>query len=190
MRITPLEIRKQPFRKAIRGFDPDQVNGFLVQIAEEFEKIIRQNNELSTALKQCEAQLEHYQKIEKTLNETLLTAQKATDDARLNAQKEAELIIKDAQIRAERYEKESRDRVYSLEGDLSSLKAQRDSFLTRFRSMLRDQLALLDVISGTLKDVGSGPQNREKGFHSAGETMAEVSPQDALSTIFDTEEDA
>lgn len=152
MRITPLDIRKQPFRKTMMGFDRDEVNSFLEMVANEFEQIIKQNDELSTNVKLLQERIDAYEKIEKTLNETLITAQRATDEAKLNAQKEAELIIKDAQIRANKYEDRSRQKVNELESELMSLRTQRDSFLVRFKSMLRDQLALLDVISGSIKD--------------------------------------
>ena len=160
MRITPLDIRKQPFRKKLKGFDPDEVNSFLELVADEFESLNRQNDELASQLKQCSQQLDGYRRIEKTLNETLLTAQRATDEARLNAQKEAELIIKDAQIRADRYEHEARRRVHTLESELLSLKNQRESFLTRFKSMLRDQTALLEIMSDktSAEKAGSKPQ--------------------------------
>lgn len=152
MRITPLDIRKQPFRKTVMGFDRDEVNSFLEMVANEFEQIIKQNDEQATNVKLQQERIDAYEKIEKTLNETLITAQRATDEAKLNAQKEAELIIKDAQIRANKYEDRSRQKVNELESELMSLRTQRDSFLVRFKSMLRDQLALLDVISGSIKD--------------------------------------
>ena len=176
MRITPLDIRKQPFRKTVLGFDPDAVNSFLEMVASEFENSIKENNDLATRLKVCEQKLEQYVKIEKTLNETLLTAQRATDDARMHAQKEAELIIKDAQVRANRYEDEARRRVHTLESDLVSLKNQRDSFLARFRSMLRTQLELLAPISEDLRDERS---RKSPG----GETMDEVPSQPDLASM-------
>ncbi len=189
MRITPLDIRKQPFRKTLMGFDKDEVNSFLEMVANEFEQIIKQNDGLTGKVKIVEERIDGYAKIERTLNETLLTAQRATDDARLNAQKEAELIIKDAQIRADKYEDQSRMKVNNLESDLHSLKTQRDSFLTRFKSMLRDQLALVEVISGSLKDKDNGRQ-KAAGRNAFGksdaarlerviedETMDEVPPE-------------
>jgi cell division initiation protein len=190
MRLTPLDIRKQPFRKTLRGFDPEQVNGFLVQVAEEFEKIVKQNNDLLTQLKMSEKRVEDFTKIEKTLNDTLLTAQKATDDARMNAQKEAELIIKDAQIRAERVEHESRARVHTLQAELISLKTQRDGFLTRFKSMLRDQLGLLDIISDSYAGNQKNPAGKtEKKNAGAYESLTDFSPQSELTTIFEAEDE-
>jgi cell division initiation protein len=164
MRITPLEIRKHPFRSAFKGFDRDQVNSFLNMVADEVETLIRQNNELATQLKSNEQKLEHYTRIEKTLNETLITAQRATDEGRVNAQKEAELILKDAQIRASRHEDEVRRRVDGIEAELVALRNQRDSFLARFKAMLRTQLDLLTTISEDLAD--SAAQR--------GDTLAEV----------------
>jgi cell division initiation protein len=183
MRITPLDIRKQPFRKKMFGFDPDEVNSFLEMIAAEFEGIIAQNNDIMTNSKLMQQKLEEYTKIEKTLNETLITAQKATDDSRHNAQKEAELIIKDAQIRAARYEDDSRRRVHELESELVSLKNQRDSFLARFRSMLKTQLDLLGIISDDLKSTPA--DDMKSAIESIGdeETMAEVPQQQNISSM-------
>ena len=152
MKLTPLDIRKQPFPRILyRGFDPDAVNSFLEHVANDFQEIVSQNNEFATKVKALEQQLESYTKIEKVLNETLLTAQRSSDEAKVNAQKEAELIIKDAHIRADRYESEARRRVDLLENEIISIRNQRDSFLARFSAMLTTQLNLLEVISGELR---------------------------------------
>jgi cell division initiation protein len=152
MRITPLDIRKQPFRRAMRGFDSDAVNSFLEMMANEFEALIHQNSEYASRIKQLEEKCEGYAKIERTLNETLLMAQKMSDDARMNAQKEAELIVKDATVRAGQEENEIRRRILQLENDLASLKNQRDTFLARFKGLLTTQLSLLGIISGDLQE--------------------------------------
>ncbi len=176
MRITPLDIRKQPFRKTLWGFDPDEVNSFLEMVASEFEAIIKTDNDLQTQVKSLDQNLDHYVKIEKTLNDTLLTAQKATDEARLNAQKEAELILRDAQIRAGRYEDDSRRRVHELESEIVSLKNQRDSFLARFRAMLKTQLELLTVIGDDLR--GGRVADRKSSIETIDEeTIDEIPPQ-------------
>lgn len=182
MSITPLDIRKQPFRRKFWGCDPDEVSSVLNQIASEYEGIISQNNEYATKIKLLEQKLEGFIKIERTLNETLITAQRATDEARVNAQKEAELILKDAQMRAERYESEARNRAHDLEGELITLRNQRDSFLARFKAMLITQLNLLEVISGDLK---TGHENKEhtKSQLIEEETLAEVPPQPNLSSL-------
>lgn len=162
MRITPLDIRKQPFRRALRGFDSDAVNSFLEMVANEFEGLIHQNGEYATRIKLLEEKCEGYSKIERTLNETLLTAQKLAGDARVNAQKEAELIIKDATVRAGLEENEIRQRIMKLENDLASLKNQRDTFLARFKGLLTTQLNLLGAISDDLQGAGVQKMNSDE----------------------------
>ena len=161
MHITPLDIRKQPFCRAIRGFDSDAVNSFLEMVANEFEGLIHQNSEYASRIKQLEEKCESYSKIERTLNETLLTAQKISDDSRVSSQKEAELIIKEATIRAGQEENEIRLRILQLENDLASLKNQRDTFLARFKGLLTTQLSLLGIISGDLEDESDEPEESD-----------------------------
>lgn len=182
MRITPLDIRKQPFRKTMRGFDPDAVNSFLEMVASEYETIIGENNTFATRIKNLEQKLEGYEKIERMLNETLLTAQRATDEARVNAQKEAELIIKDAMIRAQRYEDEARSRVNTLESELVSMRNQRDSFLARFKAMLTTQLNLLGVISGELHE-NNGAANPVMELAEESTMMDDVPPQPTVTNL-------
>ena len=64
MRITPLDIRKQPFRKTVMGFDRDEVNSFLEMVANEFEQIIKQNDEQATNVKLLQERIDSYEKIE------------------------------------------------------------------------------------------------------------------------------
>lgn len=180
MHISPLDIRKQPFRKVLHGFDPDAVSSFLQMVASEYEAIIRSNNELASQLNVLEQRLEGYTRIERTLNETLLTAQRATDEARINAQREAELIIKDAMLRAERYEDEARNRVHVMESELVTLRNQRDSFLARFKSLLSTQLSLLEVISGDLQGLHESERPLQQ---SVDETMEEVPPQPNITSM-------
>jgi len=146
MKITPLEIRKHPFRTVFKGYDRDQVNSFLQQIATEVEELRSQNNQLAIQVKDLITQNERYKRIEDTLNETLLTAQRATDEARANAQKEAELIIKEAQVRVSKYEQDVQNRVLELQKEIKSLEAQKEGFLMRYHSLLSDQLKFIDVI--------------------------------------------
>jgi len=173
MHITPLEIRKHPFRKTFRGFDPDAVNSFLEMVAGEFEALIRSCNENASQAKLVEEKLAGYVRIEKTLNDTLIMAQRVADESRVNAQKEAEVIIKDATVRGHKEEQETRNRIAKLENELASLKNHRDSFLERFKGLLSTQQSLLGTISDDLRHdsvdgkPGSYTSNKELGGVSA-----------------------
>jgi DivIVA domain-containing protein len=46
LRLTPLDIKKQEFKRSMRGYDPEEVNAFLEMVAEEFEALHREKNRL------------------------------------------------------------------------------------------------------------------------------------------------
>ena len=52
MPITPLEIRKQEFRKMLRGYDPHEVRSFLEMVSTELESLLRENAGLNEKVKE------------------------------------------------------------------------------------------------------------------------------------------
>jgi hypothetical protein len=75
--------------------------------------------------------------------------------------------------------------VHELESELVSLKNQRDSFLARFRSMLKTQLELLAVISDDLKGgLRSGLKSSIETIDEE-ETMDEIPSQPNISSSMD-----
>ena len=89
MRITPLDIRKQEFKKSMRGFDPDEVFAFLNTVAEEYEAALSDNKGLREHIVNLKERLNEFKNMEKNLRNTLLTAEKLTADTKKNARNEA-----------------------------------------------------------------------------------------------------
>ena len=78
MRITPLDIRKQEFRKAMRGLDSDEVYAFLSTVAEEYEAALSDNKALRERVLELDDKVQEYRNLERTLRDTLLTAERVT----------------------------------------------------------------------------------------------------------------
>jgi len=144
LRITPLDIRKQEFRKAFRGFDCEEVEAFLDIMADEFEKLTGENLELREKVRNLEGTLAEYRKLEETLRDTLVTAQKTTDQVQQNAKREAELILKDAELKAEQIVEEARRRVSQISAQIAELRSQRDSLIAKLRAICNSQIELLE----------------------------------------------
>ncbi len=79
MKLTPLDIRKQEFKRVLRGLDPDEVEAFLGMMADEFEMLIREKNQLNDELIKLRTQLQDYQQVESTLRDTLVKAQNTVE---------------------------------------------------------------------------------------------------------------
>src|SRR5262249_19869771 len=100
--LTPLEIQKQTFARKLKGFDPQEVRAYLQLMAEEVENLVRDVDRLSRENAMLREDLDDHNQRERILKDTLLSAQKVSEDVKSNARKEAELIVKDAELLSER----------------------------------------------------------------------------------------
>jgi cell division initiation protein len=125
MRIAPLDLRQQRFRKALNGFDRTEVVAFLTEAADDYEHALREIDRLREDLSRSEALLSEHRERETNLRNTLLTAQKLADQVKEVAQSEAELIIKEAQGRADLLLQKAQNRLEDIERDINELRLRR-----------------------------------------------------------------
>ncbi len=123
--LTPLDIQKQTFRRVFKGYEPEDVRGYLQSIAEEIERLVRDVDRLSRDNSMMREDLEEHSQRERILKDTLLSAQKVSEEVRANAHKEAELIVKDAELVAERVVGQAMSRVADIERAIQDLKIER-----------------------------------------------------------------
>jgi len=147
VKLTPLDIRKQEFKRTMRGLDPDEVEAFLSMVADELEMIIRERNQLNDELIKLRTQLKDYQQVEHTLRETLVKAQNTVEESRANSRREAELILHEAELKAEEIVKDAKDELNNLKNEIALLRVQKDSFAKRLRHLLESQIELLEVLN-------------------------------------------
>ena len=146
MNITPLDIRKQEFRKKMRGYDAEEVQGFLDQVAGALEEANASVATLEERLKEAESRLGHYRLIEQNLQDAAVTVQRSLDETKRLAEKEAELIVREAHTRAEKEAEALKDRVSRLQDDVATLEMQRANFLVRLRAVVRSQSDLIEAM--------------------------------------------
>lgn len=125
MRIAPLDLRQQRFKKAVRGFDPTEVVAFLTEAADDYEHALREIDRLRQDLARMEALLTEHREREANLRNTLLTAQRLADDMKEAAQNEARMIVREAQGRADLLLQKAQVRLDEVERDITELRLRR-----------------------------------------------------------------
>ncbi|UCH21794.1 MAG: DivIVA domain-containing protein, partial [Deltaproteobacteria bacterium] len=125
MKITPLDIQQQKFKIRFRGFDPQEVDLFLEQIADAFESRLKANEKLQEEIRRLENESQGYKKREETFKRALLNSQKVLEQMKENAQKSSELIIAEAEVKAEKILNKAHNRLAQLHEDIAELKRQR-----------------------------------------------------------------
>ena len=153
MKITPLDIRRQEFDRKVRGLDPEEVETFLEMVADEFEAVLKEHSTLKERITSLESQVASFREMEKTLQDTIVTAQKARDEAKSDAHKEADFIVREAELKAERWIEEARQEVMYLQKELATLKGHKASFIAKMRTLLNSQSELLNVLELDQKEL-------------------------------------
>jgi cell division initiation protein len=146
MKITPLDIQQQQFKgKLFGGLDPEDVDAFLQTVAQEMEDLVRENGELKEQAKKIAAQMDELTQRETNIRETMLAAQKVTEDMKANAQKEVQLIISEAELKAERLVADAEKRLIQTNEQLQELRRQKLQFEQSFKSLLETHGKLISL---------------------------------------------
>jgi DivIVA domain-containing protein len=143
--LTPLDVRRYEFGKAIRGFDPERVNQFRDQVAEELERLSRVNQELDAKAKGFHEQLRAFRERDKAINEALVSAQQLRNEIREQVEKEAQLILREARAEGDRILDEARSGIRRVEDQLAALERGRRAYLAQLRLMIERQLSEINA---------------------------------------------
>jgi DivIVA domain-containing protein len=143
--LTPLDVRRYEFGKSMRGFDPDRVNQFREQVAEELERLSRVNQELEAKARGFHEQLRAFRERDKAINEALVSAQQLRNEIREQAEKEAQLILREARADADRLLDEARGEIRRMEEQIAALDRGRRAYLGQLRLMIERQLSEITV---------------------------------------------
>jgi cell division initiation protein len=151
MQITPLDITQKSFRRALRGFDRDEVEAFLGLVASELEGALKELQTLRDDSRRKEEEIAQLRSRERALQETMITAQKACEEIREAARKEAEITLSEAELQAEKIVQSAHQRYVRVVDDIHEMKRQRAQFESSVRSIVEGHLKLLE----TFEDVAS-----------------------------------
>ncbi len=145
MKITPLDIQQMVFKVGFRGYDKEEVNRFLEELAETVEELNRDNAVQREKIVFLEQQMAELKRTEATLSNTLVSAQSLAEDVKRSAQREAELVVKEAELKAGEMMRQARVELTNTQRDLTALQKQRLLMVERLRATLRTFERMLEV---------------------------------------------
>ncbi|HYR61797.1 MAG TPA: DivIVA domain-containing protein, partial [Actinomycetota bacterium] len=93
MSLTPEDIQGKRFHDAFRGYNHEEVDVFLDEVAANFTAVFQELQGARTQITELEAQLADVKGTEGMLKRTLLAAQRAADDAVAEAKAEAARLV-------------------------------------------------------------------------------------------------
>lgn len=140
--ITPNDIATKDFKKVAVGYSPEEVDTFLDDIYEDYEKLYRES--LKEKPKAVAEDTDRFGNLEKSIERTLRFAEAAAEETKAAAQTEAEAVLAEAKTQAREILSAAKTRAAQLEQDILALENRYELMKTRVKLLLYAEIELLD----------------------------------------------
>lgn len=181
MKITPMDINNKEFKKALRGYNSEEVDEFLDEVVDNYEELFKENAILKERISALNDKVDHYSKIENTIQNTLLLAQNTAEQAKATAQKEADIIVKNANETAQRILDKAHNDVLQINDEYDRVKQEFVKFRAKFRNFMNTQLETFDDLEREcIKhfNISQPGDVEKKGIHIDSESESETNFND------------
>lgn len=145
MGVTPLVIKQKEFSTRFRGFDVQEVDIFLEEVAREFESQEAAIEQLRQENHRLNLENQGYRKREESMRNAMIQSQRVLDQMKENAEKSAQVTIANAEVEAEKILNRTHKRLSQLHSDITELKRQRIQLEMQIGSVLESHSKLLEM---------------------------------------------
>lgn len=146
MKLTPLDIHHKEFRHSIRGYSEEEVDQFLDEVADEFERLFKENIDLSERLEAANATVKQFQDQEQTIRNTMVAAQRSAEDIVTKARQEAATLLRDAEMKAKEIIHNALTQKQKVQNELVRIKQAEEQFREQFKRMLEGHISSVNEI--------------------------------------------
>jgi DivIVA domain-containing protein len=202
MKITPLEIRQHEFEKTFRGYNIEEVDNFLSNLAQEWERVLNDSKMLRMQLEIAEKEANKLREIEMTLFKTLKTAEdtstmiteqanqqaeKNISEAKLqgetiiqDAHQKAATIIRQAEEKAKYVKEEVLGEVKVLERDFKAMDHYKNNLMVQMRSLANATIDHVDRFEAKFDKEGIDAKFKEATTLIEAEDAASIAPVEVV----------
>jgi cell division initiation protein len=145
MKISPMDIQRQTFGSRWRGYDDAEVRTYLNIVAEEVAALQRERDGLDQEVQSLRALVDEHRQRETILKNTLLTAQRLSEEIREAARKQSESVVKEAELQADRLLELAQSRAQEVERGILDLRGHRSGLRTDVRALITRLTHILDL---------------------------------------------
>ena len=164
--LTPMDIHAKEFGKSFRGFDETEVNDFLNEVMQAYAEVIDERDRLRADLGRAETTIEDFRRIEQSMRETLVVAQKTSEEMTTSAKRNADLMLetaareaqnihREATLKAKAQMDEAADKLRSIVSEYERLVCEKHKFLRRMKGNVQAELALIEDAIAEMPDVAA-----------------------------------
>jgi cell division initiation protein len=145
MKISPMDIQRQSFVQEFRGYHREEVRTYLNIVAEEVAALQGERDGLDQEVQHLKILMEEHRQRETILKNTLLTAQRVSEEIKDNARKQAESVVREAEMQADRLVELAQARAHEVERGILDLRTHRTGLRTDIRALIDRLTQILDL---------------------------------------------
>jgi len=134
------------FNYEANGYNRSEVNNFVNDVIVQTENIVSKCREQGEQLEKLKIELAHYRHLENDLKETLIKAEKDSDNIKKMAREERNMIINDAKNNASRIVNEALLKADKTEAKREILEKNMKIFKRKLKLIMDQQLAVVEEI--------------------------------------------
>lgn len=160
MELSARDVHEKQFNDAWRGYSQEEVDDFLDLVAEAIDHLDRENRALKERMVELDQAVAASRNTEQMLKKTLLSAQRAAEEAISTAKAKAEALVSEAEEKAGRAaddaarrvaqaEREHEARRRHLDGSIERLRMFERDLKERLKAFLEQQQQALSALDGT-----------------------------------------
>ncbi|WP_022667242.1 DivIVA domain-containing protein [Desulfospira joergensenii] len=145
MSVTPLVVRQKEFSTRFRGFDVQEVDVFLEDVAKEMDALGKTIEQLAEEKHRLDLENQGYRKRENSMKNAMIQSQKVIDQMKENAKKSSQAVIANAEVEAEKILSRAHNRLSQLHSDIIELKRQRIQLEMQISAVLESHSKMLEM---------------------------------------------
>ena len=181
--LMPLEVEEKVFSKQMRGYNKDEVDAFMGELARDYEKLYKENLASRDKIATLTEAITQYKTMEETLQSAILVAQSAGDEVIQNAKKRAENIIADAETKAAQMLSDASREVTRVSYEYEDMKRNVEVFRTRIISLLTSQLDIVKEFNMPIEGKTKAEGVKMEAPHIELENIPTEQPKEVMSTL-------
>jgi len=145
MKLSPENIKKQEFKKSLRGFDKEEVQAFIEKLADEIDDLQKENDSLKKDIDEANGQLADFRRIEKNIQDTLAKAQESSTRNIESAKKQTNLMIQEAELKAQQLLDKARENANEVRNAVIQLREEKQVIVSKLRAVINSQAHLIEM---------------------------------------------
>jgi cell division initiation protein len=141
--LSPAEIKNKDFKKTMLGYSPEEVVGFLDQVAKLWEKVQKKERDLNSQIDQLKAEIKSWENKRADFAKLQEMAKADAQKIITLAQEDAQKIIDESENRSQEVRKNTENWLTEILEEVQEVEKRKANFITAFRSALDSHYEIL-----------------------------------------------